>query len=73
MAMQPQAKLPGWGGVAKQPATKSLLEIQREEAQQMKQRKEQQPPQHPTVTQQSRPQTRAVRETFSYVNGACTC
>lgn len=60
MAMQPQAKLPGWGGVAKQPATKSLLEIQREEAQQMKQRKEQQPPQHPTVTQQSRPQTRAV-------------
>lgn len=64
MAMQPQAKLPGWGGVAKQPATKSLLEIQREEAQQMKQRKEQQqqqPLQHPTVTQQSRPQTRAVR------------
>ncbi|XP_075877522.1 GRB10-interacting GYF protein 2 isoform X4 [Nelusetta ayraudi] len=58
MALQPQAKLPGWGGVAKQPATKSLLEIQREEAQQMKQRKEQQPQQHPTVTQQTRPQTR---------------
>lgn len=61
MALQPQAKLPGWGGVAKQPATKSLLEIQREEAQQMKQRKEQQPQQHPTVTQQTRPQTRTVR------------
>ncbi|XP_020777790.2 GRB10-interacting GYF protein 2 isoform X2 [Boleophthalmus pectinirostris] len=41
-AAQPQAKLSGWGTVAKQPAaTKSLLEIQREEAQQMKQRKEQ--------------------------------
>uniref|UniRef100_A0AAY4EX69 GYF domain-containing protein n=1 Tax=Denticeps clupeoides TaxID=299321 RepID=A0AAY4EX69_9TELE len=41
--LQAQAKLPGWGSVAKQPAaTKSLLEIQREEAQQMKQRKEQQ-------------------------------
>lgn len=61
MALQPQAKLPGWGGVAKQPATKSLLEIQREEAQQMKQRKEQQPQQHPTVTQQTRPQARTVR------------
>uniref|UniRef100_A0A8P4G8T4 GYF domain-containing protein n=1 Tax=Dicentrarchus labrax TaxID=13489 RepID=A0A8P4G8T4_DICLA len=49
LAQQPQAKLSGWGSVAKQPAiTKSLLEIQREEAQQMKQRKEQQPPQqHP--------------------------
>uniref|UniRef100_A0A8C4GEY1 GYF domain-containing protein n=1 Tax=Dicentrarchus labrax TaxID=13489 RepID=A0A8C4GEY1_DICLA len=45
LAQQPQAKLSGWGSVAKQPAiTKSLLEIQREEAQQMKQRKEQQPP-----------------------------
>lgn len=63
MAQQPQAKLSGWGSVAKQPAmTKSLLEIQREEAQQMKQRKEQQPHQHPTVTQQTRPQTRTVRE-----------
>ncbi|XP_051280399.1 GRB10-interacting GYF protein 2 isoform X1 [Dicentrarchus labrax] len=60
LAQQPQAKLSGWGSVAKQPAiTKSLLEIQREEAQQMKQRKEQQPPQqHPIVTQQIRPQTR---------------
>lgn len=64
MALQPQAKLPGWGGVAKQPATKSLLEIQREEAQQMKQRKEQQPQQHPTVTQQARTQTRTVRRIF---------
>uniref|UniRef100_A0A8C4DDX5 GYF domain-containing protein n=1 Tax=Dicentrarchus labrax TaxID=13489 RepID=A0A8C4DDX5_DICLA len=64
LAQQPQAKLSGWGSVAKQPAiTKSLLEIQREEAQQMKQRKEQQPPQqHPIVTQQIRPQTRTVRD-----------
>ncbi|XP_027145074.1 GRB10-interacting GYF protein 2 isoform X6 [Larimichthys crocea] len=62
LAQQPQAKLSGWGSVAKQPAmTKSLLEIQREEAQQMKQRKDQQPPpqqQHPMVTQQIRTQTR---------------
>lgn len=64
-ALQPQAKLSGWGSVAKQPAaTKSLLEIQREEAQQVKQRKEQgggsQQPSHPTVTQQNRAQNRAV-------------
>ncbi|XP_056148680.1 GRB10-interacting GYF protein 2 isoform X2 [Lampris incognitus] len=58
-AQQPQAKLSGWGSVAKQPAaTKSLLEIQREEAQQMKQRKEQQQQPHPTVTQQNRAQNR---------------
>uniref|UniRef100_A0A8C9ZXX4 GRB10 interacting GYF protein 2 n=1 Tax=Sander lucioperca TaxID=283035 RepID=A0A8C9ZXX4_SANLU len=51
LAQQPQAKLSGWGSVAKQPAaTKSLLEIQREEAQQMKQRKEQQ--QHQQQQQQ---------------------
>uniref|UniRef100_A0A671N8S2 PERQ amino acid-rich with GYF domain-containing protein 2-like n=1 Tax=Sinocyclocheilus anshuiensis TaxID=1608454 RepID=A0A671N8S2_9TELE len=50
---QPQAKLSGWGNVAKQPAaTKSLLEIQREEAQQMKQRKEQQQ-QQPQQQQQN--------------------
>ncbi|XP_019959307.2 GRB10-interacting GYF protein 2 isoform X2 [Paralichthys olivaceus] len=73
-AQQPQAKLSGWGTVAKQPvATKSLLEIQREEAQQMRQRKDQQqqqqqqqppPPQqpqpHPVVTQQSRTQNRTT-------------
>uniref|UniRef100_A0A8C7WLG8 GYF domain-containing protein n=1 Tax=Oncorhynchus mykiss TaxID=8022 RepID=A0A8C7WLG8_ONCMY len=64
-ARNPQAKLSGWGSVAKQPATtKSLLEIQREEAQQVKQRKEQgaggQQPSHPTVTQQNRAQNRAV-------------
>nr|XP_055059628.1 GRB10-interacting GYF protein 2 isoform X2 [Misgurnus anguillicaudatus] len=61
--MQPQAKLSGWGGLTKQPpATKSLLEIQREEAQQMKQRKEQPQPQqqHTTVTQQNRTQNRAT-------------
>lgn len=49
--------------------TKSLLEIQREEAQQMKQRKEQPPQQHPIVTQQIRPQPRTVRglyDTASY-------
>lgn len=64
LAQQPQAKLSGWGSVAKQPAaTKSLLEIQREEAQQMKQRKDHQPPQqHPTVTNQIRSQTRTVRD-----------
>ncbi|XP_034558323.1 GRB10-interacting GYF protein 2 isoform X3 [Notolabrus celidotus] len=60
-AQQPQAKLSGWGSVAKQPAmTKSLLEIQREEAQLMKQRKDQQqqqPQQHP-VAQPVRAQTR---------------
>lgn len=60
LSQQPQAKPSGWGSMAKQPAvTKSLLEIQREEAQQMKQRKEQQP-QHPTVTQPTRTQARTV-------------
>uniref|UniRef100_A0A671N4L9 PERQ amino acid-rich with GYF domain-containing protein 2-like n=1 Tax=Sinocyclocheilus anshuiensis TaxID=1608454 RepID=A0A671N4L9_9TELE len=64
---QPQAKLSGWGNVAKQPAaTKSLLEIQREEAQQMKQRKEQQQQQpqqqqqNSTVTQQKSTQNRVA-------------
>ncbi|KAM3604099.1 uncharacterized protein V6R79_006295 [Siganus canaliculatus] len=58
MAQQPQAKMPGWGSVAKQPpVTKSLLEIQREEAQQMKQRKEQ-PSQHAAIAPQNRNQTR---------------
>ncbi|XP_062336777.1 GRB10-interacting GYF protein 2 isoform X1 [Osmerus eperlanus] len=62
LAQQTPAKLSGWGCVTKQPAaTKSLLEIQREEAQQMKQRKEQQPQQaHPTVTQHNRTQNRAT-------------
>uniref|UniRef100_A0AAY4EWD0 GYF domain-containing protein n=1 Tax=Denticeps clupeoides TaxID=299321 RepID=A0AAY4EWD0_9TELE len=56
--LQAQAKLPGWGSVAKQPAaTKSLLEIQREEAQQMKQRKEQQ---LQSPAQQNRMQNRTV-------------
>ncbi|XP_069548072.1 GRB10-interacting GYF protein 2 isoform X3 [Brachyistius frenatus] len=61
-AQQPHAKLSGWGSVANQPAaTKSLLEIQREEAQQMKQRKDQQQPQtNPVVTQQTRPQNRTT-------------
>ncbi|XP_053186276.1 GRB10-interacting GYF protein 2 isoform X2 [Scomber japonicus] len=66
-AQQPQAKLSGWGNVAKQPViTKSLLEIQREEAQQMKQRKEPpqqpQPPQqpHPIAPQQPRTQNRTT-------------
>uniref|UniRef100_A0A3Q3AK25 GRB10 interacting GYF protein 2 n=1 Tax=Kryptolebias marmoratus TaxID=37003 RepID=A0A3Q3AK25_KRYMA len=58
-AQQSHAKLSGWGNVAKQPAmTKSLLEIQREEAQQMKQRKEQPHHPHPVATQQARPQNR---------------
>uniref|UniRef100_A0A671R6I8 PERQ amino acid-rich with GYF domain-containing protein 2 n=1 Tax=Sinocyclocheilus anshuiensis TaxID=1608454 RepID=A0A671R6I8_9TELE len=66
---QPQTKLSGWGNVAKHPAaTKSLLEIQREEAQQMKQTKEpqqqqqqQQPQQqHSTVSQQNRTQNLAL-------------
>ncbi|KAM4550965.1 GRB10-interacting GYF protein 2 isoform 5-T5 [Odontesthes bonariensis] len=62
-AQQSHAKLSGWGNVAKQPvATKSLLEIQREEAQQMKQRKEQQhqPQQHPIATPQPRPQNKTT-------------
>ncbi|XP_013887802.1 GRB10-interacting GYF protein 2 isoform X2 [Austrofundulus limnaeus] len=60
-AQQSQAKLSGWGNMAKQPAmTKSLLEIQREEAQQMKQRKEQPQHQHPIATQQTRPQNRTT-------------
>ncbi|XP_043989709.1 GRB10-interacting GYF protein 2 isoform X1 [Gambusia affinis] len=60
-AQQSHAKLSGWGNVAKQPViTKSLLEIQREEAQQMKQRNEQPPQQHPTVTQQARTQNRTT-------------
>ncbi|XP_071218277.1 GRB10-interacting GYF protein 2-like isoform X7 [Salvelinus alpinus] len=74
-ALQPQAKLSGWGSVAKQPAaTKSLLEIQREEAQQVKQRKEQgggsQQPSHPTVTQQNRAQNRATTALSSSVWGS---
>ncbi|KAK1790933.1 hypothetical protein P4O66_014771 [Electrophorus voltai] len=57
---QPQAKASGWGSVAQQPAaTKSLLEIQQEEAQQMKQRKEQQA----VVTQLNRTQTRPALST----------
>uniref|UniRef100_A0A1A8MZ20 GRB10 interacting GYF protein 2 n=1 Tax=Nothobranchius pienaari TaxID=704102 RepID=A0A1A8MZ20_9TELE len=60
-AQQSQAKLSGWGNMTKQPVmTKSLLEIQREEAQQMKQRKEQQHHQHPIATQQTRPQNRTT-------------
>uniref|UniRef100_A0A1A7YRC0 GRB10 interacting GYF protein 2 n=1 Tax=Iconisemion striatum TaxID=60296 RepID=A0A1A7YRC0_9TELE len=60
-AQQSQAKLSGWGNMAKQPVmTKSLLEIQREEAQQMKQRKEQPQHQHPIATQQTRPQNRTT-------------
>ncbi|KAJ8357476.1 hypothetical protein SKAU_G00202700 [Synaphobranchus kaupii] len=52
---QAQARLPGWGSASRQPSStpKSLLEIQREEAQQMKQRKEPQQPGDRT-TQQSR-------------------
>ncbi|XP_041697844.2 GRB10-interacting GYF protein 2 isoform X3 [Coregonus clupeaformis] len=74
-SLQPQAKLSGWGSVAKQPATtKSLLEIQREEAQQVKQRKEQggggQQPSHPTVTQQNRAQNRAATALSSSVWGS---
>uniref|UniRef100_A0A8C7NYE7 GYF domain-containing protein n=1 Tax=Oncorhynchus mykiss TaxID=8022 RepID=A0A8C7NYE7_ONCMY len=74
-ALQPQAKLSGWGSVAKQPAaTKSLLEIQREEAQQVKQRKEQgggsQQPSHPTVTQPNRSQNRATTALSSSVWGS---
>ncbi|KAM9322578.1 GRB10-interacting GYF protein 2 isoform 1-T1 [Pholidichthys leucotaenia] len=58
-SQQPHTKMSGWGNVAKQPVvTKSLLEIQREEAQQMKQRKEQH--QHPIVTQQTRTQNRTT-------------
>ncbi|KAM9844853.1 GRB10-interacting GYF protein 2 isoform 2-T2 [Aulostomus maculatus] len=66
-AQQPQAKMSGWGHVAKQPVfTKSLLEIQREEAQQMKQRKDQpQPQQHPIITQQTRTQNRTTTLTNS--------
>uniref|UniRef100_A0A8C7J406 GRB10 interacting GYF protein 2 n=1 Tax=Oncorhynchus kisutch TaxID=8019 RepID=A0A8C7J406_ONCKI len=76
-ALQPQAKLSGWGSVAKQPAaTKSLLEIQREEAQQVKQRKEQgggsQQPSHPTVTQSNRAQNRAVSHSSSVWGSVAT-
>uniref|UniRef100_A0AAQ5YKQ5 GYF domain-containing protein n=1 Tax=Amphiprion ocellaris TaxID=80972 RepID=A0AAQ5YKQ5_AMPOC len=74
-AQQPNAKLSGWGNVAKQPVvTKSLLEIQREEAQQMKQRKDQQhqqqpqPQHHPIVTQQTRTQNRTVCDNTSLSN-----
>uniref|UniRef100_A0A3Q1FKJ3 GRB10 interacting GYF protein 2 n=1 Tax=Acanthochromis polyacanthus TaxID=80966 RepID=A0A3Q1FKJ3_9TELE len=83
-AQQPNAKLSGWGNVAKQPVvTKSLLEIQREEAQQMKQRKDQQqhqqqqqPQHHPIVTQQTRTQSRTTslsNSVWGSVNtSACT-
>ncbi|XP_049453433.1 GRB10-interacting GYF protein 2 isoform X2 [Epinephelus fuscoguttatus] len=77
LAQQPQAKLSGWGSVAKQPAaTKSLLEIQREEAQQMKQRKEQHQQQqqqqqtHPIVTQQIRTQNRTTPSLSNSVWGS---
>ncbi|XP_029308582.1 LOW QUALITY PROTEIN: GRB10-interacting GYF protein 2 [Cottoperca gobio] len=58
LAQQPQAKMSSWGSLAKQPAaTKSLLEIQREEAQQMKQQKEQpQQQQQQPQQQQQQPQ-----------------
>ncbi|XP_072297604.1 GRB10-interacting GYF protein 2 isoform X1 [Eucyclogobius newberryi] len=57
-ATQPQTKLSGWGTVAKQPAaTKSLLEIQREEAQQMNERKE---THQSPVTPPTRAQTRTT-------------
>ncbi|XP_038145203.1 GRB10-interacting GYF protein 2 isoform X2 [Cyprinodon tularosa] len=60
-AQQTHAKLSGWGNAGKQPViTKSLLEIQREEAQQMKQRKEQTHQQHPAVSQQTRPQNKTT-------------
>ncbi|KAG9343163.1 hypothetical protein JZ751_014136 [Albula glossodonta] len=61
---QAQARLPGWGSAARQaPATpKSLLEIQREEAQQMKQRKE---PSQAGCPQQSRPQNRTSSSSHS--------
>lgn len=59
LAAQPQAKLSGWGNVAKQPViTKSLLEIQREEAQQMKQRID---VQHSVAPPQTRTQNKTVR------------
>ncbi|KAI1882989.1 hypothetical protein AGOR_G00240560 [Albula goreensis] len=62
--VQAQARLPGWGSAARQaPATpKSLLEIQREEAQQMKQRKE---PSQAGCPQQSRPQNRTSSSSHS--------
>ncbi|XP_034090456.1 GRB10-interacting GYF protein 2 isoform X7 [Gymnodraco acuticeps] len=57
LAQQPQAKMSSWGSVATQPAaTKSLLEIQREEAQQMKQRQEQPQPQQQQPQQQQQQQ-----------------
>ncbi|KAJ8011813.1 hypothetical protein DPEC_G00062140 [Dallia pectoralis] len=75
-ARQPQSKLSGWGSVAKQPAsTKSLLEIQKEEAQQMKQRKEHGvgsplQPSHATLTQQNRSQVGATAALSSSVWGS---
>ncbi|XP_047224490.1 GRB10-interacting GYF protein 2 isoform X2 [Girardinichthys multiradiatus] len=58
---QSHAKLSSWGNVSKQPViTKSLLEIQREEAQQMKQRKDPTHQQHPAVSQQTRPQNKTT-------------
>ncbi|XP_069053775.1 GRB10-interacting GYF protein 2 isoform X5 [Lepisosteus oculatus] len=54
---QQQAKLSGWGNVPKQPAaTKSLLEIQQEEARQMQKQQQQ----HQQVSQQSKAQNRAL-------------
>ncbi|XP_064194349.1 GRB10-interacting GYF protein 2-like isoform X5 [Anguilla rostrata] len=52
---QPQSRLPGWGSASRQPSAtpKSLLEIQREEAQQMKQRKEAPQPGCPQQTRTS--------------------
>ncbi|XP_061588295.1 GRB10-interacting GYF protein 2 isoform X3 [Cololabis saira] len=55
-AQQTHAKLSSWGNAAKQPViTKSLLEIQREEAQQAVQRKEQHHPQQHHPQQQPPP------------------
>ncbi|MGH0136177.1 UNVERIFIED_CONTAM: hypothetical protein FKN15_059736 [Acipenser sinensis] len=61
---QQAAKLSGWGGVAKQPATtKSLLEIQQEEARQVQKQHKQKPEQ-----QQNPPQNRAQNKASSISN-----
>ncbi|XP_058845998.1 GRB10-interacting GYF protein 2 isoform X2 [Acipenser ruthenus] len=67
---QQAAKLSGWGGVAKQPATtKSLLEIQQEEARQVQKQHKQKPEQQQNPPQ-NRAQNKALEGQLSNLNSS---
>ncbi|XP_041119796.1 GRB10-interacting GYF protein 2 isoform X2 [Polyodon spathula] len=68
---QQAAKLLGWGGVAKQPATtKSLLEIQQEEARQVQKQHKQKPEQQQQNPPQNRAQNKALEGQLSNLNSS---